>query len=253
MKNLTYSNDDLEKERKATQEYFLERSYLKKYPQDYIESLLKLMKRFYEVVQFNENKTLLSSGKFNTCFEYVKQKHSGQFRNFCNFEYILHPVEMACRLSSLAQVQDEQIMAALLHDCVEDCGVTLEEINYLFGAKTSDYVHYLTDYAKDGNREKRSQENFNHFKNSPVEVKNLKIVDILSNTRSLVTCNPGFAPVYTQSLEKMTNYFKEISCQIDAHLFDILEKTFNLSKETLNLQSDFNILKYDRKKTKKFI
>ncbi len=59
-------------------------------------------------------------------FERARQAHEGQKRN-SGEPYIIHPVEVTEILADLEM--DEQTLAAgLLHDVVEDCGVTSEAI-----------------------------------------------------------------------------------------------------------------------------
>ena len=54
------------------------------------------------------------------------QAHDGMIRKFGTLPYILHPMEAAVIVASMSDDQ-ELLAAAMLHDVVEDAGVTLVE------------------------------------------------------------------------------------------------------------------------------
>jgi GTP pyrophosphokinase len=75
-------------------------------------------------------------------FAFACEKHAGQTRN-SGEPYITHPVEVTEILADLEM--DEQTLAAgLLHDVIEDCGVTGEELSHLFGPEVAHLVDSLT-------------------------------------------------------------------------------------------------------------
>ncbi len=73
--------------------------------------------------------------------------HQNQTRkNAAKSPYIIHPIGVANHLMTVGQVHDADILiAALLHDTVEDTSATFEEIRKEFGAIVEGYVHELTD------------------------------------------------------------------------------------------------------------
>ena len=75
-------------------------------------------------------------------FERARQSHEGQTRQ-SGEPYIIHPVEVTEILADLEM--DEQTLAAgLLHDVVEDCGVTSEQIAQEFGPEVALLVDGVT-------------------------------------------------------------------------------------------------------------
>jgi GTP pyrophosphokinase len=75
-------------------------------------------------------------------YAFAAAKHSGQTRR-SGEPYIIHPVEVTEILAELEM--DEQTLAAgLLHDVVEDCGVTVEELAREFGAEVAHLVDGVT-------------------------------------------------------------------------------------------------------------
>ena len=58
---------------------------------------------------------------------YAKKAHKDQKRKD-GHPYLVHPLTMACHATALESVSDELLAALLLHDVVEDCDVTLNEL-----------------------------------------------------------------------------------------------------------------------------
>ena len=79
-------------------------------------------------------------------YRYADQCHRGQTRK-SGEPYIAHPLEAALFLSDL-RLDGHTIIAALLHDVVEDCGVTLEEVEAEFGPETAKLVDGVTKLAR---------------------------------------------------------------------------------------------------------
>src|SRR5688572_9923369 len=65
-----------------------------------------------------------------TAYEFARGAHEGQFRK-SGEPYVSHPLNVATLVADL-RMDASTMLAALLHDVVEDCGVTLEEIETRF-------------------------------------------------------------------------------------------------------------------------
>lgn len=74
--------------------------------------------------------TARNFGLTNTlkAIDYAEEKHAGMSRKNSDIPYIYHPLTLACHALALGFRDDEIIAACLLHDVVEDCGVTPEEL-----------------------------------------------------------------------------------------------------------------------------
>ena len=70
--------------------------------------------------------------------------HAGQLRKYVGTPYIEHPVAVA-RLLARFTHDDAMIMAALLQDVIEDCGVRRSELVLRFGGDVANLVDELTD------------------------------------------------------------------------------------------------------------
>ena len=65
---------------------------------------------------------------------FAQVAHKGQVRKYTGEPYITHPVHVASILTKYCpDVSSKMMCAALLHDVVEDCDVSLEDIKTLFG------------------------------------------------------------------------------------------------------------------------
>ena len=85
-------------------------------------------------------------GKISDAYLYAADAHETQFRS-SGEPYIIHPIAVC---NNLAQIQMDfsTIIAALLHDVVEDTEVNIEEIRFLFGDKVSELVEGVTKLTR---------------------------------------------------------------------------------------------------------
>ena len=79
-------------------------------------------------------------------FQYADSAHLGQYRQ-TGEPYITHPLAVA-ELCASWRLDAPSIMAALLHDVIEDTGSTREELVQIFGGKVAELVEGLTKLDK---------------------------------------------------------------------------------------------------------
>jgi len=133
---------------------------------------------------------------------FAAAKHSTQRRKDASASpYINHPIAVAMALASEGGVTEEApLLAAVLHDTVEDTDTTFSELANEFGTTVAELVREVTDdKALDKAVRKRLQ--FEHAAASSVWAKQIKIADKLSNIRDL-TDHPPEWPV-----ERKQEYF----------------------------------------------
>lgn len=87
-----------------------------------------------------------SSELVGQAYRYADECHVGQMRK-SGEPYIAHPLETALFLADL-RLDTHTIVAALLHDVVEDCGVSLDEITRRFGPEVSKLVDGVTKLTR---------------------------------------------------------------------------------------------------------
>lgn len=121
-------------------------------------------------------------------FEYARKMHEGQCRK--NGEnYIVHPVSVAIILAKIP-VDTATVMAALMHDVIEDTLSTPEELQQLFGEEVTKLVEGVTKLGKFefASKEDAHAENFRKMflaMADDVRVIMLKLADRLHNMQTL--------------------------------------------------------------------
>jgi len=117
---------------------------------------------------------------------FAAEKHRGQFRKGnLNTPYINHPIKVAFVLQTVAEIIDEDVIAAaLLHDVIEDTDATHKDLANLFNNRIADIVIEISDEkGLDANVRKRLQvENAPHLSK---EAKLIRIADKLCNIQDV--------------------------------------------------------------------
>ena len=121
-------------------------------------------------------------------FVFAAKLHAGQYR-ISEEPYIIHPVEVAKILTDL-MMDKHTIIAALLHDIIEDTGTAPETIKEKFGDDVLNLVQGVTKLGKYQfkSKEERQAENFRRMfiaMANDVRVIFLKLADRLHNMRTL--------------------------------------------------------------------
>ncbi len=131
--------------------------------------------------------------------KFATTAHRGQVRKYTGEPYIWHPKAVADMVRTVPH-NDSMLAAAWLHDCCEDCGVSLETIAIEFGSVVCVMVSDLTDASKpsDGKRDVRKRIDLEHIKTASPEAKTIKLADIISNSESILKHDPVFAKIYLQ-------------------------------------------------------
>ena len=93
-------------------------------------------------------------------YRFADQAHLGQLRKNGD-PYITHPIAVALQCAEW-KLDAQALMAALMHDAMEDCGVTKVELIQQFGASVAELVDGLTklDKLEFDNREQNQAESF---------------------------------------------------------------------------------------------
>ena len=79
-------------------------------------------------------------------YEYASRAHDGQVR-LSGEPFVQHPLATALYLADL-HLDATTLAAALLHDVIEDCGVTVEELTREFGSEVANLVDGVTKLSK---------------------------------------------------------------------------------------------------------
>jgi guanosine-3',5'-bis(diphosphate) 3'-pyrophosphohydrolase len=151
------------------------------------------MMRQYELVErVGRYNPQTNDALLNKAYVYAMRAHGSQKRASGD-PYFSHPLEVAGILTDL-KLDDATIVAALLHDTVEDTDATIEEITGLFGSDIAALVDGLTKIKKLDRvtREAKQAENLRKLllaMAQDVRVLLIKLADRLHNMRTL-----GYVP-----------------------------------------------------------
>lgn len=123
----------------------------------------------------------------------AREAHDGQMRS-SGEPYITHPVAVALNLAKM-NLDHETLMAALLHDVIEDTPVTKDELAELFGHTVAELVEGVSklDKLKFDNKEEMQAENFRKMVLAMVQdirVILIKLADRTHNMRTLESLRP---------------------------------------------------------------
>jgi guanosine-3',5'-bis(diphosphate) 3'-pyrophosphohydrolase len=122
---------------------------------------------------------------------HVNQRRKGAAQE----PYITHLLEVARLVGEATNGADHNlIVAALLHDTIEDQGVTREEIAAQFNDDVAALVVEVTDDKKLPKAERKRLQ-IKHAPNLTPRAKILKLADKISNLRSLATSPPADWPM----------------------------------------------------------
>ena len=126
-------------------------------------------------------------------FEFANEAHKG-VRRRSGEPYILHPIAVAKIVVSNIGLGYKSIVAALLHDVVEDTDYTVDDLRNLFGDKVATLVDGLTkiktvlDNEDKAEQKSMQAENFKRILltlNDDVRVVLIKLADRLHNCRTI--------------------------------------------------------------------
>lgn len=143
-------------------------------------------------------------------YNYAWLCHDGQERKYTGEPYINHPVAVAKIVASVTD-DCQMICAALLHDVIEDCGVTKDDLMEAgFGVVITGLVDQLSDVSKpeDGNRKATKEIDRQHTARASRRAKTIKLADLIDNSSSILERDPKFSKVYMKEKALLLHVLK---------------------------------------------
>jgi (p)ppGpp synthase/HD superfamily hydrolase len=129
------------------------------------------------------------SARFRQALVYATEQHDGQHRKGSRTPYIAHPLAVASLVLEHGGDEEEAI-AALLHDVVEDCGglTRLAEIRILFGERVADIVRGCSDSVSEEKPpwRERKEAYLAHLRQASPQVLRVSCADKLHNARAIL-------------------------------------------------------------------
>jgi (p)ppGpp synthase/HD superfamily hydrolase len=134
----------------------------------------------------NENVLLIARALDFAARKHVDQRRKGEAEE----PYINHVAEVASLLAEATGGEDAVLVAAgLLHDTIEDVGVTHAELAQAFGPEVADLVQEVTD-DKSLPKQERKRLQVEHAPHKSGRARQLKIADKTSNLRAIRNSPP---------------------------------------------------------------
>jgi (p)ppGpp synthase/HD superfamily hydrolase len=156
--------------------------------------------------------TLKLTDKFETALVYATRLHSNQTRKISGVPYVAHLLSVAALVLEAGGTEEETI-AGLLHDAVEDQGgsQTREEIRQIFGDEVVKIIDGCTEsdiYPKPPWQE-RKQKYLENLRHASASVRRVSLADKLHNARSLLAdCRQNGDSASTTKGDRIWSEFK---------------------------------------------
>ena len=158
---------------------------------------------------------------FDKAVKFATKAHGTQVRKYHGTPYISHPLAVAEIVKSVPHTE-EMLVAAVLHDVVEDTIVTIDEIATEFGPVVAELVHFLTDISvlEDGNRAHRKQLDAEHNSKGPAGAQTIKVADLIHNSTDISSHDPRFWQTYKGEKLQTLNMLDKADASLKARAFN---------------------------------
>ena len=165
---------------------------------DHYSSLMRAISRYCPHVNLEQIEQAIT---------YADNKHRNQKRKDGS-PYIIHPLAVA-EIVAETGLDSDAIMAAILHDCIEDTDASHDDIARLFGSTVAELVEGVTKLTRVeySTHEQQQMENLRKMflaMSKDIRVVLIKICDRLHNTRTMQFQTP--AKQISKSRETMDIY-----------------------------------------------
>jgi len=169
----------------------------------------------------------LYSARFDAALAFAVRAHGKQLRKGTNIPYITHPFSVAIYLLQSGRAEEVAI-AGLLHDVVEDTGVSLDVIRIEFGDRVAALVGAVTEHKHEDGVERpwevRKREALAHLETAEEDVLALKAADALHNvSTTMVALRKDGASVWSRfkrGPRESIWYYAEIARLVRSRLGD---------------------------------
>lgn len=182
-------------------------------------------------------------------FVIARDAHEGQTRS-SGEPYITHPVAVACIIAEM-KLDHEAVMAAILHDVIEDTPYTEEQLANEFGSSVADIVQGVSklDKLKFRTRQEAQVENFRKMilaMTKDIRVVLIKLADRTHNMRTLGSLRPDkrrriaketleiYSPLaHRLGIEHIKNELENLCLQaIYPHRYNILKTGIEMARSS---------------------
>jgi GTP pyrophosphokinase len=179
-----------------------------------------------------QNDGLLLTARFTKAIEYARQLHT-EFRKGTHIPYMAHLLGVASLVMGEAggriPVTEDMVVAAILHDVVEDQGgaLQLEAVRNEFGSNVARMVEGLSDtLAEDHNKKEgwkeRKRKYLDHLRSAPEDELLISAADKLYNAEAILDdfkeIGPAIWKRFKRGPDEQLWYFRELLAIFQARL-----------------------------------
>lgn len=161
--------------------------------------------------------------------DFAARKHRDQRRKSAEAApYINHPIEVARLVAEVGGIEDEDVLvAAVLHDTIEDTATTRAELEGEFGPRVASLVTELTD-DKSLPKEERKRLQVVHAGTKSVGAATIKLADKIANVQDLgrlppVDWSPERVRAYFDWAESVVRNLPDVNPALRTRFFDVMQ------------------------------
>ena len=163
--------------------------------------------------------------------EFAAARHTGQRRSSDQAPFILHPLEVAHLLRG-RDYPDEVVAAGVLHDVIEDAGVSREELTQRFGPRVTELVRAVSEPSPEGSygeRKARLREAMSQAQPDAVAIYAADKVAKLRELRIVIATTQEYVP----DREQLEHYWASLELLEDRALANPLVRQLRFELEAL--------------------
>ena len=151
--------------------------------------------------------------------------HEGQYRKDNITSYITHPEAVVQLLYEIGITDENTICAAWLHDSIEDCDITYNQIKEEFNEEIADMVQTLT---RDVNREEYKQ----RIRDADYHTQMIKLADTIHNCETLTDSIPE--GTIRRKVDDSLNFYIPLAEEICPKYAELLKQYIKPWKDIIN-------------------
>jgi GTP pyrophosphokinase len=158
--------------------------------QNYEKEIMKMAHQLFHVMEMRVSADDLK--RIREAFEFASKAHEGQMRK-SGYPYIVHPVAVAMIVAKELELGANPVIAAFLHDVVEDTAYTIDDIQKRFGKDVAFLVSVVTKKDSGHYEVSKQVDNYKQMLNSihyDIRALLIKLADRLHNMRTLGSMPP---------------------------------------------------------------
>lgn len=164
-------------------------------------------------------------------YKFASKAHGGQKRKDTDDGFFVHPLRVCRGVRQYAGSTEEMVIAAILHDVLEDTNVMAEEIEERFGSKVAQLCIELVNPSikhSSLSRVERKAIDREHLKTVSREAKIIKLFDRIDNVTDLRKVHPkrmGWALIYLEESWLLAEVLKDVDESLYRELLDRIDET----------------------------